>query len=136
MNFSLCLTAESCYYISMEEAVKKFISNPESFTLFRGENKVNKGGLHFTLDEKWARNFGDEILTLKLPVGSKIKVLKKEDFEEGYKSGIVSEASLWDSIFKNNFDAIVGHDAMNGDMLDVIVNPKHLKAFRILSGKN
>jgi hypothetical protein len=31
---------------------------------------------------------------------------------------------------QNNYDAMLGTDSMNSDVLDVIVNPKHLKGFK------
>ena len=73
------------------ETVQRFISNPETFTLFRGEDDINKGGLHFTTDENWAKNFGSRILTGNLPAGSKIELLTEKDLREDYKLGILSE---------------------------------------------
>ncbi|MCX6717531.1 MAG: hypothetical protein NTU76_02555 [Candidatus Taylorbacteria bacterium] len=114
-----------------DKILQKFISNPETFTLFRGEDQSNQNGLHFTTDEVWARKFGGSTLSGRLPADSKIKLLAGEDFEEGYKLGIASEGPLWDLIFKNGYDAIIGHDSMDCNMLDVIVNPKHLKLFKL-----
>lgn len=54
---------------------KDFISNPETFILYRGENLATMGELHFTTDEDWAKNFGKVILKDSLPAGSKIKLL-------------------------------------------------------------
>ncbi len=115
----------------MEEMVKKFISNPEDFILFRGENKINQGGLHFTTDEVWAKNFGDRLLVGKLPVGSRVKLLTQEDFTKSYESGLKSEKELWNSIFESGWDAIIGVDSMNNEVLDIIINPKHLGNFSI-----
>ncbi|MFA7301846.1 MAG: hypothetical protein WC069_06070 [Candidatus Shapirobacteria bacterium] len=112
------------------EGIQRFISNPESFILFRGESDENQGGIHFTTDAEWAKNFGNKILTGKLPADSKIKLITEKDFKEGYELGILSEKLLWDFIFNKGYDAIVGHDAMNSNKLDVIVNPKHLGLFK------
>jgi len=111
------------------ENIQRFISNPESFILFRGESDENKGGLHFTTDEKWAKNFGNKIITGKLPADSKIKLITEKDFKEGYELGILSEELFWKFIFDKGYDAIVGYDVMNSTKLDVIINPKHLKLF-------
>jgi len=117
----------------VDNLIQKFISNPESFTLFRGENQTNQGGLHFTTDKDWASKFGENILEGKLPKDSKIKLIKNSDFEEGFKANILSEQQLWDSIFEKGYDAIVGYDPMNSDMLDIIINPKHLELFKVLN---
>jgi hypothetical protein len=118
----------------MEELVKKFISNPESFTLFRGGNNTNKGGLHFTTDEVWAKNFGDILLVGKLPAGSKIHLLSKEDIDTGVylmHTKKFDDTAINKFLFEqNNYDAMLGTDSMNSDVLDVIVNPKHLKGFK------
>lgn len=112
------------------DMVQKFISNPETFTLFRGENENNQKGLHFTTDKEWAKNFGSNILTGSLPLGSKIELLTEKDLKEDYELGITSERPFWDLIFDKGYDAIVGCDTMNSDELDVIVNPKHLELFK------
>ena len=109
---------------------KNFISNPETFVLFRGENFFNMGGLHFTTDEDWAKKFGKVILKGFLPAGSKIKFITADDFEDGHNLGIFSEDLFWFSIFAQGYDAILGTDHRNSSKLDVIVNPKHLKNFR------
>jgi len=117
----------------VDNLIQKFISNPEVFTLFRGENQTNQGGLHFTTDKDWASKFGDKILEGKLPKDSKIKLITNSDFEEGLKLNILSEKQLWESIFEKGYDAIIGHDPMNSDMLDIIINPKHLELFKVLN---
>ena len=115
------------------DMVQRFISNPETFTLFRGENENNKEGLHFTTDKEWAKNFGDKILAGNLPASSKIELLTEKDLKEDYELGITSERPFWDLIFDKGYDAIVGCDTMNRDELDVIVNPKHLNLFVALN---
>ena len=102
----------------------------ETFLLFRGENPSNKGGLHFSTDKDWAKNFGDIILEGTLPVGCKIKLLTGYDFEEAYNSGITSEQQFWNSVFIDGYDAILGTDAMNSSKIDVIIHPKHLENFK------
>ena len=112
------------------ETVQRFISTPETFTLFRGEDTSNQGGLHFTTDKNWAKNFGDKILIGNLPAGCKIELLTEKDLKEDYKLGILSERPFWDLIFERGYDAIVGCDSMNSEELDVIVNPKYLELFK------
>ncbi len=111
----------------INDTIEKFTSNPENFVLFRGETTENKGGLHFALDKGWAQNFGDTIIKLTLPAGSKIKLLKETDFREAYNLGFTSEQSCWDWIFLQGYDAIIGTEPMNSNKLDVIINPKYLK---------
>ena len=113
------------------DTIKRFISNPEKFPLFRGERSTTQSGLHFTLDKNWAKNFGENILEGRLPAGSKVRLISEADFEKGVKQGFGKEWLLWNFIFSNeNCDVLLGHDAMNSSMLDIIVNPKHLKNFR------
>lgn len=109
---------------------KNFISNPETFILYRGENLDNMGGLHFTTDENWAKKFGKVIFKGALPTGSKIKLLTKDDFIEPLSMGVISEDAVWFSIFAQGYDAILGHDQRNSNVFDVIVNPRHLKNFK------
>ena len=111
------------------EAIQRFVSNPESFTLFRDENSANRGGLHFTTDKNWAKNFGSKVISGTLPAHSRIKLLTEKDFQDGLKLGITAERPLWDLFFDEGYDAIVGYDSMNAEELDVIVNPKHLGCF-------
>lgn len=112
------------------QTTNKFASNPETFVLFRGENLPNKGGLHFTTDKDWAKDFGKVILKGTLPAGSKIKLLTKDDFIEPLSMGVTSEDVVWFSIFAEGYDAILGHDQRNSKVFDVIVNPKHLGNFK------
>ena len=112
------------------ETVQRFISNPETFTLFRGEDAGNVGGLHFTTDQEWAKNFGNRMLKGTLPAGCKIELLTEKDLKEDYRLGILSERPFWDLIFERGYDAIVGCDSMNSEELDVIVNPKYLELFK------
>ena len=116
-------------HATSENLLRAFASNPSTFTIYRGENSTNKGGLHFTTDENWAKNFGSTILTDKLPLSSKIKLLTKADFETGAKLGLNTEKELWNFFFEKDYDAIVGYDAMNSEVIDIIVNPKHLDMF-------
>ena len=50
--------------------------------------------------------------------------------EEAYKRGDTSERSVWDSIFNEGYDAIIGTDSMNSSKIDIIINPKHLGNFK------
>lgn len=115
------------------DIAERFLANPASFQLFRAENATNVGGLHFALNKEWVKNFGTEIYAGFLPAGSRIKLLAEVDMEEAFEQGLVSEQALWDSIFNEGYDAILGHDAMNSKMLDIIVNPKLLHRFEVLS---
>ncbi len=78
----------------INQIIEKFILNPENFVLFRGEKITNKGGLHFALDDDWAKRFGDTIIKGTLPVGSKIKSITKDDFQEAYNLGFTSEQPM------------------------------------------
>ena len=109
--------------------IKKFVSKPESFLLYRGERETNQGGLHFTTDKSWAERFGANLIEGTMPVDSKIKLITPEDMENAFHHGVLSEQLLWDSIFAQGYDAILGTDAMNSEVLDVVVNPKHLRRF-------
>jgi hypothetical protein len=116
------------------ELAEQFLANPAAFQLFRAENATNIGGLHFSTDKEWVKNFGSEIHIGTLPAGCKIKLLAEVDMEKAFQEGLVSEQSLWESIFNEGYDAILGHDAMNSRVLDIIVNPKLLHRFEVLSG--
>jgi len=112
--------------------VKRFLANPETIFLYRGEGTANKQGLHFTADKEWAKNFGKNIFRGRLPAKCKIKVLTIEDFEQALVKGIGAEMPLWNSIFEEGYDAILGTDVMSDKQIDVIVNPKHLGNFKLL----
>jgi len=116
----------------LEATLKALLLHPENVPLYRGERLATLGGLHFTPDRTWAEKFanGGTILTGHLPTDSKIKVLDDSDFEYGFKMGFSSEYLLWDYIFAQGFDAIIGHDAMNTKILDVIVHPRLLQNFK------
>jgi hypothetical protein len=116
----------------INQTIEKFILNPENFVLFRGEKEANKGGLHFALDKGWAKNFGDNILEGNLPAGSKIKSITKTDLDKAFSLGLTSEQPVWNLIFLEGYDAILGTDFMDSNKLDVIVNPKHLERFKPL----
>lgn len=111
-------------------AAQTFTREPQSFTLFRGENAANKGGLHFYLESAPTKTFGKDMISGTLPKGSKIKILSAVDKQAGIAQGIYEEKGLWDMLFKQGYDAVVGADAMNSKMLDIIVNPKHLGRFK------
>jgi hypothetical protein len=120
--------------------IEKFISSPETFTLYRGEGgrQSNENGLHFTTDKEWAKRFGNTILSGTLPKGSVIHLINKDDFTEALEiySQIktMDEATILKSqIERHNYDAMVGHDTMNCNIIDVVVNPKNLKYFKPLN---
>lgn len=118
------------------ETATRFIENPESISLFRGERVSNLGGLHFTDNEEWAGCFGTTILTGKLPSGSRIRLLVETDMATALANGIYSEQGLWDVFFAQGYDAILGYDSMRPKFLDVIVHPKHLERFAIKRSGN
>lgn len=101
-----------------DQIKKNFISNPETFVLFRGEGWDNMGGLHFTTDENWAKKFGKVILKGSLPAGCKIKHLTGDDVRDGLNKGILLADVFWFSIFAKGYDAILGTDFMNSKKLD------------------
>jgi len=125
--------------ILTNEIIQKFISNPETFTLYRGEEKgrSNENGLHFTTDKEWAKRFGSTILVGALPKGSVIHLIDQNDFTEAL--GIYSRVKTMDEatiltiqLGHHGYDAMVGHDTMNCNILDVVINPKNLKYFKPL----
>lgn len=107
--------------------IEMFAKNPQEFPLYRGENAINKGGLHFTTDPAYAKNFGENAVTKFLPEGSKVYKLTGQEFADALSKGVSKEIDVWKPIFDKGYDAIVGTDSMNGQAVDVIVNPKHLK---------
>lgn len=123
-----------------EEMIERFISNPETFRLYRGEGgrQANENGLHFTTDKEWAKRFGNTILSGNLPKGSVIHLINKDDFTEALE--IYSQIKTMDEatilklqIERHNYDAMVGHDTMNCNIIDVVINPKNLKYFKPLN---
>jgi len=120
-----------------DEIIEHFISTPETFTLFRGENLTNKYGIHFTTDITWAKNFGEDILTGTLPQNSKIHLWDEKDFQTAINitshTGKIDELALFKFILEqNDYDAILATDFMNSEALDIIINPKHLGRFKPL----
>lgn len=113
----------------INKLAEAFIANPEAFILYRGENMRNRGGLHFTTDKKWSRNFGEILLCGNLPAGAKIKLITHEDFEMAFRKGITSDHAFYESVFIDGYDAVVGHDTRNSDILDIIVSPKLINRF-------
>jgi hypothetical protein len=116
--------------IHINELVRRFVANPETFILYRGENEANQGGLHFTSDKNWAMNFGVTLLAGKLPSRCKVKLITGNDMQAAIEHGIRSEEILWEQFFSKGWDAVVGYDSENSDVLDVIVNPIHLDRFK------
>jgi hypothetical protein len=130
MNNEEKVTEQDLAYV--ENLVKRFLAHPETVFLYRGENKTNQNGLHFTADKEWAKNFGGQILRGRLPIKSRIKVLTTKDFDEAWSNGISSELDLWHYYFDQGYDAVLGTDLMADKQIDVIINPKHLKNFKPL----
>lgn len=120
-----------------DEIMESFISSPETFILYRGESNINKGGIHFTTDITWAKNFGENILTGTLRKNSKIHLWDEKDFQTAINitsyTGKIDELALFKFILEqNDYDAILATDFMNSEALDIMVNPKHLKIFKLL----
>jgi gamma-glutamyl phosphate reductase len=108
----------------------EFVAHPEKFVLYRGEEKINHGGLHPTTDKDWVKNFGDKIISGHLPAEAKIKVIYLDDLDSAHQRGIMTDNAFYESIFKEGYDAIIGHDTTDLRVLDVVVNPKHLHLFK------
>ena len=128
--------------ILTDEIIQKFISNPETFTLYRGEGgrQSNENGLHFTTDKNWAKGFGDILIEGILPKGSEIHLINQRDFDTGavimYKTKKIDETAIYKTLFDwYDYDAIIGSDPMNSNVLDVVINPKNLKHFKTPSLK-
>ncbi len=110
--------------------MKKFVSSPETFNLFRGENPGNKGGIFFSPDEGWAKNFGPDLLKGNLPAGSKVYQYNFQDpMIQGALNKGLSEKDLYKSVFDNGYDAIIGTDPMRNSTINAIINPSKLKYF-------
>lgn len=113
-------------YDNRDALMESLLAKPDSVQLFRGQKEGVPMGIHFTPDEAWAKNFGDNIIKLRLPKDAKVKLLTPEDTEHGIQKGIYDENIFWQTFFDDGYDAIVGTDSHNSAVLDVIVNPKHL----------
>ena len=111
-----------------------FIANPESLILYRGEKDYNRGGLHFTPDREWANGFGETVLEGRLPVGSKVKLITTDDLDDAINHGLVSDHEFHWFLLTKGYDAIIGHDVMNNNILDIVVHPKHLENFKPIDG--
>jgi len=113
---------------TVQAQLQRLQESPDSITLYRGQAE-GSGGSHFTTDPKWTEHFGKEMVTGKLPQGSKIKTLTPSDMERAVNEGIFTEEDLYKKFFNEGFDAVVGTDSRNTNILDILVNPKHLETF-------
>lgn len=113
-------------YEERDSLIESLLAKPDCLDLFRGQKAGAILGLHFTPDEAWAKSFGDDIIKLRLPGDSRLKLLAGDFFEDALQKGLYDEATLWQSLFDQGYDAIVGTDSHDSTMIDVIVNPKHL----------
>jgi hypothetical protein len=68
-----------------------------------------------------------ELITLVLPKGAKVRKLEEEDLEQAFRNGILKESEFWPTFFNQGYDAVVGLDSRDSRVVDVMVNPKHLK---------
>lgn len=114
-------------YAERDSLIENLLAKPDCLDLFRGQKTGAIPGLHFTPDEAWAKSFGDDIIKLRLPENSRLKLLTDNLFEDALREGIYGETALWQSFFDQGYDAIIGTDSHNSKMIDVIVNPKHLE---------
>ncbi len=113
-------------YEKRDALIESLLTKPDSVPLFRGQKVDQPMGIHFTPDEEWAKKFGDDIIKLELARDSRLKLLTDDSFEDALQKDLHDEISLWQSIFDQGYDAIVGTDSHNSAMIDIIVNPKHL----------
>ena len=113
-------------YDNRDSLIESLLAKPDSIQLFRGQKANQPMGIHFTPDEAWARNFGDNIIKLRLPGDARLKLLSGDFYENAIQKGFRDETTLWQSLFDQDYDAIVGTDSHDSSVLDVIVNPKHL----------
>ncbi|MBU6214366.1 hypothetical protein KGM48_00770 [Patescibacteria group bacterium] len=110
-----------------DSLIERLLTKPESVPLFRGQKAGQPVGIHFTPDEAWARNFGADIIKLKLPGDSRLKSLTDDFFEDALQKDLLDEEALWQSLFDQGYDAIVGTDSHNSEVIDVIVSPRLLQ---------
>lgn len=99
---------------------ERLLQSPESVRLYRGEGPANQGGIHFTPDRKWAKQFGSKIIEGSLPPRSRIHGLTNADLQQAYQQGYTSSWQLYKSFFDRGYDAVMRWD---GRALDVAVNP-------------
>ncbi len=115
---------------NQEADINNFIQNPSYFKLFRGEDMGNKGGVYFSFDENWAKNFGGRIISGYLPKDARVKMLTVKDLEDAFNNGIVLEADAIKFFLKDGCDALITTDTMRDNIINIIVNPKHLSLFK------
>lgn len=116
----------------LNAVVEKFILNPESFLLYRGEKKDNNNGFRFTTKKEWAEGFGDVLLEGRLPPNSTIHPLKHVDIMGAPQTGFTTDNSWFLKLFEEEkWDAIISRDPMSATTLEILVNPKHLGLFKV-----
>lgn len=120
------LIKSATYKPSVNEQIQNITKKPDSVKLFRGEGPTNKGGLHFTPDEEYAKNFGSNQIVGRLPKDSKLTTVTKEMVEEAMNHGAKNEKEAFQYIFDKGFDGVIGTDPMNPDKVNIIVNPKKI----------
>lgn len=117
--------------IVTNKAATDFIKNPSAIPLFRGESMDNQGGVHFTPNNDWAKKFGNTSVTGTLPKDAKVFKIDAKSMQDAMDQGIKTDKDFYNYIFQKGYDAVLGTDSRNGQILDVVVNPKHLDSFKV-----
>jgi hypothetical protein len=97
---------------TVEERIARIQSNPQEVMLYRGQSE-DSGGMHFTDDPSWSRNFGDEEVVGKLPKNAKIYTLTEQDLSISADLGATTDAEMYQRFFDMGYDAVIGTDSRN-----------------------
>lgn len=110
------------------ERIQAITDTPAEVTLYRGQVDGNDG-VHFTDSPQWSKNFGDQTIAGKLPADAKIYTLTEQDLKISAELGATTDAEMYQRFFDMGYDALVGVDTRNNEMVDVVVNPEIAKTF-------
>lgn len=113
---------------SVGERIQAITDTPSEVTLYRGQVEGNDG-VHFTDSPKWSTNFGDKMISGTLPADAKIYTLTEQDLKISAELGATTDAEMYQRFFDMGYDALVGVDTRNNQMVDVVVNPDIAKTF-------
>lgn len=114
---------------SVDDQITSLTNDPSTTKLYRGQKGTDGVGQHFTNDPTWINNFGDTSYSGALPADAKIKVLTGADMEAAFQEGLMTDEQLYQKFFNEGYDAVVGTDARNGGIMDVIVSPEMAQQF-------
>lgn len=117
--------------LATNKVAETFMKTPEQIPLYRGEGAGNAGGVHFTPDAQWSQNFGTSNIQGSLPAGAKVFSITPESMEEAISKGITSDGEFYKYLWDKGYDALLGTDSRNGNVLDIVVNPKQLSNFKV-----